>query len=214
MHRFGGLSRGGRLLIALAVGGAIFGIASAVQADIPDSGVIHGCYGKPGTTHKGELRVRDASQGEQCRYYENQLDWNQTGPTGATGATAPTGPTGPSGSSFLVGSSGNSTIGVGVSTSVGVGANFIAGGNPFSLMPVAGTLSHLHVDVTVGTTGSSTFTVWKNSVPTSLTCTISQANDCSDATDTVSFNEGDDVLLWVVNNFTVPFAVSWSARTG
>jgi hypothetical protein len=101
MHRFRGLGRGGRLLLALAVGGAVFGIASVVQADIPDSGVIHGCYGKPGTTHKGELRVRDASQGEQCRFYENQLDWNQIGPTGVTGPTGPTGPTGAAGPSFI-----------------------------------------------------------------------------------------------------------------
>lgn len=35
--------------------------------------MIHGCYGKPGTTYKGNLRVRDASQGEQCRVYENPL---------------------------------------------------------------------------------------------------------------------------------------------
>src|SRR5439155_20659098 len=38
-----------RVLAALAVAGAAFGIVSAVQADIPDNGVIHGCYGKPGT---------------------------------------------------------------------------------------------------------------------------------------------------------------------
>ena len=74
MHCLQRLSRGGRLLLALAVGGALFGIATAVQADIPDNGVIHGCYGKPGTSYKGQLRVRDASQGEHCRYYENQLD--------------------------------------------------------------------------------------------------------------------------------------------
>jgi hypothetical protein len=92
MDRLRSLSRGGRLLLALAVGGAVFGIATAVQADIPDSGVIHGCYGKPGTPQKGQLRVRDASQGEQCRFYENSLDWSQTGPSGATGPTGPTGP--------------------------------------------------------------------------------------------------------------------------
>jgi hypothetical protein len=84
-------------LLALAVGGALFGIATAVQADIPDNGVIHGCYGKPGTTFKGNLRVRDTSKGEQCRFYENPLDWNQTGPTGARGPTGPKGPTGPPG---------------------------------------------------------------------------------------------------------------------
>jgi hypothetical protein len=81
-------------LLALVVGGAVFGIATAVQADIPDAGVIHGCYGKPGTPQKGQLRVRDASRGEQCRFYENQLDWSQTGPSGVTGPTGPTGPAG------------------------------------------------------------------------------------------------------------------------
>jgi len=94
MYRLRSLSRGSRVLLALAVGGALFGIASAVQADIPDSGVIHGCYGKAGTPYRGELRVRDASQGEQCRFYESPLDWNQTGPTGVTGPSGPTGPAG------------------------------------------------------------------------------------------------------------------------
>ncbi|HST24846.1 MAG TPA: hypothetical protein VLJ76_02550 [Gaiellaceae bacterium] len=88
------LGRAAQLFVALAIGGSLFGIASLVQADIPDSGVIHGCYGKPGTQQKGQLRVRDASTGEQCRSYENALDWNATG---ASGPTGPTGPTGPSG---------------------------------------------------------------------------------------------------------------------
>ena len=85
MGRLGGLSRGGRLLLALTVGGAIFGIATAVQADIPDSGVIHGCYQKV----NGQLRVIDTSQGGTCRPSEKALSWNQTGPTGPTGATGP-----------------------------------------------------------------------------------------------------------------------------
>jgi hypothetical protein len=58
MHRLRGLSPG-RRLVALAVGGAIFGIATAVQADIPDGGVINSCYGK---TNGGFLRVIDASR--------------------------------------------------------------------------------------------------------------------------------------------------------
>src|SRR5262249_4043252 len=85
MHRLRRLGRSGRVVLAVAVGGAVFGIASAVQADIPDAGVIHGCYGKPGTPQKGQLRVIDASKGEQCRFYESPLNWNQTGPTGPTG---------------------------------------------------------------------------------------------------------------------------------
>jgi hypothetical protein len=107
MRRLHGLSRGGRLLIALVVGGALFGIATAVQADIPDSGVIHACYQKV----NGQLRVIDTSQGGTCRPNENALSWNQTGPTGATGATGargatgPTGPTGPTGATGPTGPS-------------------------------------------------------------------------------------------------------------
>jgi hypothetical protein len=102
------LRRGGRVLVALAVAAAAFGIASAVQADIPDGGVIVGCYGKPGTPQKGQLRVRDADHGEQCRYYENPISWNQVGPTGTTGATGPTGPTGPAGATGPTGATGPS----------------------------------------------------------------------------------------------------------
>ena len=91
MRHFLGLGRGGRILVALAVAGALFGIATAVQAAIPDSnGVIHGCYGKPGTPQKGELRVRDT--GELCRSYETPLNWNAAGVTGAKGLTGADGP--------------------------------------------------------------------------------------------------------------------------
>lgn len=77
MHRLRRLSRGGRVLLALAVGGVIFGIATAVQADIPDSGVIRGCYAK---FNLHSLRVIDTSNGEHCLSSEVSLDWNQTGP--------------------------------------------------------------------------------------------------------------------------------------
>jgi hypothetical protein len=105
MHRLRRLSRGGRVLVALAVAGGIFGIATAVQADIPDGGVIHGCYQKV----NGQLRVIDTSQGGACRPSENALSWNQTGPTGATGAkgtTGPTGATGPKGATGVTGPTG------------------------------------------------------------------------------------------------------------
>ena len=92
MDRLQSLGRGGRLLVALMVGLAVFGVAAAVQADIPDAGVIHGCYGKPGTPQTGELRVIDASRGEQCRYYESPLTFDQAGSTGPTGPTGPPGP--------------------------------------------------------------------------------------------------------------------------
>jgi collagen triple helix repeat protein len=94
--------RWGRMLIALAVGGAVFGVAAAVQADIPDSGVIHACYQKV----NGQLRVIDTDQGQTCRPSENALSWNQTGPTGATGARGATGPTGARGATGPTGPKG------------------------------------------------------------------------------------------------------------
>jgi hypothetical protein len=78
------------LLVAIVIGLAAGGIA---WADIPDSGVINGCYQKV----NGQLRVIDTSQGQACRPSENALSWNQTGPTGPRGATGPTGPRGPTG---------------------------------------------------------------------------------------------------------------------
>ena len=96
--------RSGRWLLAVVVGGATFGIATAVQASIPDSsGVIHGCYntslahGSP----VGALRVIDTDKADgSCAGWEAPLDWNRrgvTGPTGPTGAIGPTGSTGPTG---------------------------------------------------------------------------------------------------------------------
>jgi hypothetical protein len=116
-------------VLALVVGGAVFGIATAVQASIPDgSGVIHGCYGKPGTPQKGQLRVINTGIGEVCRYYENPLDWNQTGPTGPTGprgATGPTGPKGPTGARGPTGPKG-STGPTGPSNATSAKANLVS----------------------------------------------------------------------------------------
>jgi|SRR5581483_11154876 len=97
MHRLRSLGRGGRLLVALAVGGALFGIATAVQADIPDSGTINACYYSPGklapaNPRKGALRVIDKSKGQTCASDETSLSWNAKGVSGATGPTGPTGP--------------------------------------------------------------------------------------------------------------------------
>ncbi|HMC68218.1 MAG TPA: hypothetical protein VKJ07_03610, partial [Mycobacteriales bacterium] len=74
----------------------MFGIATAVQASIPDAnGVIHGCYntslahGSP----VGVLRVIDtAKPNGACAAWEAPLNWSAN--TGATGATGPTGPSG------------------------------------------------------------------------------------------------------------------------
>lgn len=100
--RLRGLSRGGRLLVALVVGGALFGIATAVQADIPDGGVIHACYQK----NNGQLRVIDSTAGQACNPAEKSLTWSQVGPTGAKGATGARGATGPKGATGARGSTG------------------------------------------------------------------------------------------------------------
>ena len=108
----------GKLLLAFGVAGAVFGIATAVQASVPDaSGVIHGCYntslahGNP----TGALRVIDTAKiNGNCASWEAPLKWNQrgvtgpTGVTGATGSTGPAGPTGPSGPTGPTGSTGPS----------------------------------------------------------------------------------------------------------
>jgi hypothetical protein len=83
------------VIVGVAVAGAVFGIASAVQASIPDAnGVIHACYAKAGTPSQGDLRVTDSGI---CKPTENPLDWNQVGPTGQRGPTGPTGPGGVTG---------------------------------------------------------------------------------------------------------------------
>lgn len=93
MTRFRRQGRATKLVVALAVGGALFGIASAVQASIPDAGgVIHGCY----KTGAGDLRVID-SAGTTCKNNETALNWSQTGPRGATGPQGPAGLQGPAG---------------------------------------------------------------------------------------------------------------------
>ena len=102
MHRLRRASRGGRLLLALVLGTAIFGIATAVQASIPDpSGVIHGCYMKSG----GALSVIDASV-TTCKSGQTALDWNQRGVTGPTGAQGPVGAKGATGQAGPKGATG------------------------------------------------------------------------------------------------------------
>ncbi len=112
MQRLGSPTRWRRLVLSFAVAGALFGVSTAVQADIPDSGAIHGCY----ANKDGSLRVIDVSAGANCGSKETAIDWNHSGPTGArgstgatgaagssgpTGARGPTGPQGPGATSFL-----------------------------------------------------------------------------------------------------------------
>jgi hypothetical protein len=81
MGRLNRFARVPRLVLALAVAGATFGIVTVVQAAIPDSnGTIHGCYQfANGAVPKGTLRVVDTGTGESCRFYEHSLNWNSHG---------------------------------------------------------------------------------------------------------------------------------------
>lgn len=76
--------------VAIATGGIGYGVA---RADVPDSGVINGCYNS--TT--GILRVIDTSAHQSCHPDETALSWNQMGPRGPVGPQGPPGPTGPAG---------------------------------------------------------------------------------------------------------------------
>src|SRR3954462_5811881 len=95
------LSRGGKLLVAVTLAAAGFGIVSAVQAAIPDSnGVIHGCV-----LPSGNLRVIDSAS-EACKGNAASLDWSQTGPRGPAGPAGPAGPQGPKGDTGATGPAG------------------------------------------------------------------------------------------------------------
>ena len=72
------LSRGGRFVVALATGGAVFGIATAVQASIPDgSAVVHSCY-NTSLAHGGPIgamRAIDTDKpGGVCASWEGAVD--------------------------------------------------------------------------------------------------------------------------------------------
>jgi hypothetical protein len=92
-----------RLVVAFLAGAGLFGIATAVDASIPDSnGLIHGCYSK--TT--GALRVIDTAKNQKCGTAELALSWNQRGPKGMRGASGATGITGMQGPTGTRGSTG------------------------------------------------------------------------------------------------------------
>jgi hypothetical protein len=102
MRRFRALGMGGRIVLAVTVGAGVFGIATAVQASIPDvNGVIHACYLKSG----GALNVIDNST-STCTSKQTALNWNQQGIRGVTGLRGPTGPKGTTGTAGANGTNG------------------------------------------------------------------------------------------------------------
>lgn len=75
---------GKRWLIPVALAAAMatvwigYGI---VHADVPDSGVINGCY----NSQNGVLHIVDVSAGQKCTQAETPISWNQAGPQGPAG---------------------------------------------------------------------------------------------------------------------------------
>src|SRR5439155_25794312 len=81
VKHFKQLGRGGRVLVALVVAGAVFGLATVVQAAIPSSGgVLTACYQTSASgTPKGTMRAIDAESGEFCRFNEKPVQLATTG---------------------------------------------------------------------------------------------------------------------------------------
>jgi len=208
-----------RLLAALAVGLGAFGIASVVQASIPDSqGVIHGCYykGAGNLERLGALRVVDMDRGQACRADELPVSWNQAGVSGPTG---PTGPTGPSVPSYVTGSSGGQALPPGFHY-VGVGGWGNVDDDVAQVVPVTGTLSHLFVRRSAAAPAPGptilTFTLYKNGAATALTCNNDQAGtalECSDTSHTVPVAAGDTVSLQALTPNIVEPTISWAVQT-
>jgi hypothetical protein len=207
------------MLAALAVGLGAFGIASVVQASIPDAqGLVHGCYykGAGNLERLGALRVVDTDRGQACRADELPVSWNQAGGTGQTG---PTGPTGPSVPSYVAGSSGGQGIFLG-QYYVGVGGYSATEADVEQVVPVTGSLSHLYAKTSFFPSAPGptvvTFTLYKNGAPTALTCTIglvSQSTECSDTADSVAVSAGDTVSLGELNSNPSAPATTWAVRT-
>jgi hypothetical protein len=104
MGRLGCLTRGGRLVLALAVGGAVFGIASVVQAGITDSqDQIHGCYSANGSKQTNGTPLNVVDTAYSCSKGQASILWNQKGITGPTGARGPAGTNGQDGAPGVAG---------------------------------------------------------------------------------------------------------------
>lgn len=163
MRRMPALRAAGRVVAAVCVGGAVFGIATAVQAAIPDAnGTIHACYntslahGNP----VGALRVIDTSQPNgACATWEKALAWNQRGVTGPTGSQGPTGSRGPTGARGATGPKGATGARGATGSKGATGATGATGPTgttgPTGLRGPTGSKGTTGAKGTTGTTGST-----------------------------------------------------------
>jgi hypothetical protein len=81
-----------RIITALTVAGAAFGLGVYASAHGGDTSRIHGCV----DNRTGTLRIIDATQNCTASK-ETALDWNIAGPTGPQGVQGIAGPIGPAG---------------------------------------------------------------------------------------------------------------------
>jgi hypothetical protein len=135
-----------------------------------------------------------------------------------TGSTGPTGATGPA----------SQVLGGGIATEGLLGLNhfmgmFVSGSSATEAhvqqpMPVAGTLKdfYIRIDSALSALNSETYTVRRNAVDTTLTCTItngSGAVTCSDTTHSVSFSAGDLISIGTSHGGAVPSqGTRWTAH--
>jgi len=97
-----------RLLVVAGLLAAVGVIAGIAIAQIPNTGIITGCYTKSGSG----LRVIDA-QSTNCSTKETRLDWNQQGPAGTPGTPGTPGTNGTNGKDGKDGTNGtNGTNGI------------------------------------------------------------------------------------------------------
>lgn len=154
------------------------------------------------------------------------------GPQGTTGLQGPEGSQGPTGAQGPVGPQGPSAVIIGGGTG---SANLSAGADRFvpafyshvsasedavnQIMMISGEMSYLYVRLnnSPGGTNSYTFTIRKNGLDSTLTCTIlGSATSCSDTdpAHSVTFDAGDLISVKAVPSSPAPTAraMRWTAK--
>jgi len=197
------------IVVAFLLVSALAGLGVGVLAmgSIPDSdGTVHGCYGV-----QGQLRV--VSDAGKCKDNETVLSWNQPQQSAAIASQVIGGenqlvseivPPAPR----LFGLFGDGRTD---------DLNFTAGIR--QIVPVAGVVSDFYGEINIPPGGGTRIVVVeKNTVVTSLGCTFAETDtQCSDLSDTVCFDVGDQAAMFsdiatgasggVVNNASL----TWTA---
>src|SRR5438270_4427953 len=74
-----------RLLTPTVAVSLVLALTGVAYADLPDSGVIQGCYTNAALSGQRALTLIDTSVGGKCLAAQTAIHWNQAGPAGAQG---------------------------------------------------------------------------------------------------------------------------------